>query len=97
MTAPAELVWDDQPASFLDRLVDRDVLYLDAELAVEALIHAGLHDEITITFDLAGHTVHWHRMPALHPGLRPLDIFTMVEQSGLIHVIHIRFADGVEA
>ena len=94
MNAPAGIVWDNQAALFLDLLVDRDIGYLDVEMAVEALIHAGLHDEITVTFDLDGRTIHWHRMPPPMLGLHGLDIFTNVEQSGLIHVIHMRFSEA---
>lgn len=55
-------------------------------------IHAGLHDEITVTFDLDGRTIHWHWMPPLRKGLSALDILTTVEQSGLIRVLIIRFS-----
>lgn len=93
-TVPAGIIWDGQASRFLDQLVDRDIGYLDVQLAVEALIDAGLHDEVTVTFDVEGRTVHWHRMPPSQPRLRALDVFTSLEQSGAIHVIHIRFASG---
>ncbi len=92
--APPGIKWEHQPAAFLDGLVDRDIAYLDAELSIEALVQAGLHDEVTASFELDGRTVHWQQMEPIMPGLKRLDIFTVVEQTGLIHVIHMRFADG---
>ena len=92
MNPPAGLRWERQASDFIDSLVDRDILYLDVQDAVERLIHAGLHDRVTVTFELDGTTIHWHRMPPLHPGLKMLDIFTTVEQNGLIHVLYIRFS-----
>lgn len=92
MTAPPGIVWEDQAAQFLDQLVDRDIGYLGVEYAVERLIHAGLHDQVTVRFLVGGLPVFWHRMPPLMPGLRPIDIFTHIEENGLVHVIHMRFA-----
>jgi hypothetical protein len=94
VAAPPGLKWQDQAAFFIDRLVDRDILYLDAQIAIEELIHAGLHDRITASFDLNGITIHWHPMPPIFMGARPLDVFTTIEQDGTVHVLYIRFADG---
>lgn len=90
--APAGIAWEDRAAQFLDSLVDSNIDYMDVQVAIETLIHAGLHDEITVTFDLDGRTIHWHWMPALACGLSALDILTTVEQSGLIRVLIVRFS-----
>jgi hypothetical protein len=90
--APPGIQWENPAADFIDALVDRDILYLDAQLAIEQLVQSGLHDRVTLTFDLDGRTIHWHRMPPIHIGLKALDIFTTEEQHGLIHVLYIRFA-----
>ena len=94
LPAPPELVWERQASAFIDALIERDIYYLDCQVAIEKLIHAGLHDEITQTFELDEHTIHWHLMPPLFPGAKALDIFTTVEQNGAIRVLHIRIAHG---
>ena len=90
--APAGIAWEDRASRFLDSLVDSNIDYMDAQIAIETLIHAGLHDEITVTFDLDGRTIHWHWMPPLTRGLSSLDVLTTVEQTGLIRVLIVRFS-----
>lgn len=73
--------------------MDVHIGYLDVSEAVERLIHAGLHEEITAAFDLDGFNIHLHRVPPLFPTMRPLHVFTTVTNNGLIDVFHICFAD----
>jgi hypothetical protein len=90
---PPGLRWDHQASDFLDALVDLHVDYLSVQAAVERLIHAGLHEEITAVFVLDGFNIHLHRVPPLFPEMRPLHVFTTVRTDGLIDVFHICFAD----
>jgi hypothetical protein len=72
---PPSIIWDTQAADFVDGLVDLDIAYLEVQIAIEELLHAGLLDAITVSFDLDGVKIHWHWMPPLGPGMLPLDTF----------------------
>lgn len=90
--APPAIRWEGQAAEFLDKLVEVDIAYLDAQESVERLIHAGLLDELAIAFEVDNRTVYMHCFPKPSPRLIPLYVFTTRSQSGMIHVLHICFA-----
>jgi len=92
VNAPGGFIWEHRASLFLDRLVDEDILYMDVQIALETLIRAGLHDQITVSFEFDDRTIHWHWMPPLSPVLAPLDVLTVIEQSGAIRVLIIRYS-----
>jgi hypothetical protein len=90
---PPTIRWERAVSDFLDELVDLDIRYIDAQDAVERVILAGLHDEITTGVELDGRTLHVHRVPSLFPNMWDLFIVTTVSQNGQISVIFADFAD----
>jgi hypothetical protein len=91
--SPPGLRWDSQASDFLDLLVESNIGYIDVQESIERLVLAGLHEEITVGFEVDGFNIRLHRTPILFPGMRALHVFTTVTANGLIDVFHICLAD----
>jgi hypothetical protein len=93
MAAPAEIRWEHSVSDFIDQLVDFDIRYLNAQEAIERLVHSGLKDRIAVPLDeVEGELVYWHPMPPLFPEMRPLHVFWTVDQDGGLTVLHVVFS-----
>ena len=89
--APPTLIWEAAASEFLDGLVDLDIGYLDVQLAVERVIHAGLLDDVSSAVDISGRNVYVHQVPALFPNMSPIFVVTTRTQHGAVHVIFASF------
>lgn len=91
MHTPSEIIWEHQVSDFIDGLVEHDIDYLDIEMAIERIVHSGLHDMVATQFEFEGQTLYAHLVPSLKPHLKPVWVFSRIEQTGAILILFACF------
>jgi hypothetical protein len=84
-------VWEEEASRWIDKLVDLDIRYLALQLAIEAVIRAGIILDYSVPIVIRDKVVYVHRVPEFFSGMLPLVVLYTDDGAGTIIIESIEF------
>jgi len=79
-------IWEDEASQFIDVLVDLDIRYLALQLAIEAVIRAGIILDYSVPVIIHNRVLFIHRVPEFFREMLPLIVLYSDDNAGNIIV-----------